>query len=617
MKINTMRRITPYILIITLVALFNSCDKPAKEQKQGDALFKKITRTYTLNPDGSMDYHYQHELDLYSHYAFNRLYGETFIVYNPEHQQLEINRSETQTAEGEMVPSPDNAFNEVLPRFAEGAPPYHHLREMVVTHTGLEKNSTVFVDYTLQSDAGYKPFLMENAVLSKTSPVKEMVIKVRVPKDKELNYQLLNAEENLNISNKGDIKEYKWVFSNLDATSKEDHQPAYREHLPRLLFSTADFEEATSWFMDQFSYELPSTIEAGVKEILQGKKNRMDSILAVRDMVANHINHFDIPLEYKGYTLHSNEDVLEYNGGTTFEKTVLLASILQKMGVEATPVTIIPDRFHSKEMGNLKTWEEYYVQIHHKDKPIYISAIEENTHNNLYDHAGEVHVLLHDEQGKAEVQDVKQPVSKKHLEGSFAISNNLNIKGEVTATLSHCENPYLQLQKNEEVAKSVLSPGFPAGSLTEYTVDTMMPQESHISYNVEHRLSPDQQNGYRFISLPETETGLNHSHLHVLTGERESPFAMSWPVDVRYRYTIDLPESMELVNENVDIEKSGVMGKMTIRIQESNGQVSIDRHLKINKKVVPPEEYQTFREMISAWKKDKYKTLTFQEANEE
>jgi len=612
-----MRRIIPYILIIALAVLFNSCDKPAKEQKQGDALFQKITQTYTLNPDGSMDYNYQHELDLYTHFSFNRLYGETFIVYNPDHQKLEINRSETETAEGKMIPSPDNAFNEVLPRFAEGAPPYHQLREMVVTHTGLEKNSTIFVDYTIQSDAGYKPFLMENAVLSQTSPVKEMVIKVRFPKDKELNYQLLNAEENLNISNKGDMKEYKWVFTNLDATSKEDQQPAYHEHLPRLLFSTADFEKATSWFMDQFSYELPPTIEGGVKEALQGKENKMDSILAVRDMVVNHINHFDIPLEYKGYTLHSNEDVLEYNGGTTFEKTVLLASILQKMGVEATPATIIPDRLHSKEMGNLKTWQEYYVRIHHQDKPIYLSAVHESRYNNLYEHAGEVHILLNDDQGEAEVVNVEQPVSKKHLEGSFTLSPSLNIKGEVTATMTHCENPYLQMQKNKEAVKSVLSPGFPAASLTEYTIDKMMPQESRISYQVQQRLSPDQQNGYRFISLPQTETGLDHSHLDVLTGERESPFAISWPVDVRYQYTIDLPESMELVTGETEIEKSGDIGQVSIKIEKEGGKVSVDRHVKINKGIISSEEYPTFREMVSLWKKDDYKTLTLKEKQEE
>jgi hypothetical protein len=612
-----MKRITPYILIFAITAILGSCDKPTEEQKKADALFQKITKVYTLNPDGSMDYHYQHELDLHTHYAFNRLYGETFIVYNPEHQELTINRSETETAEGKMVPSPDNAFNEVLPRFASGAPPYHQLREMVVTHTGLEKNSTIYVDYNIHSEAGYQPFLMENTVLAESSPVRELVIKVRFPQAKELNYKLLNAEENLNISNKDDMKEYKWVFEDLQATSKEDHQPAFHEHLPRLIFSTANFNKTTSYFMDQFSYELPVSIGEGVKEALKGKKNKMDSVLAIREMVVNHVNHFDIPLEHKGYTLHSNEQVLENNGGTTFEKTVLLTSILRKTGFEARPVAIIPDSFHSEELGNLECFEKYFVELQHEGQPVYLSAINDNGFNKLYGQTGEVHVRFHDTQKKAEAEKIEKAISTKHLKGTFSMPDIQNIQGEMTATLSHCENPCLAVEKDEQAAKSILSPGFPASSMKGYEIQSMTPEKSRIHYTIEQKLSPDQQNGYRFISIPQTRTGLDHSHLDRLTAEREAPFEIGWPIELRYQYTIELPESVELVTETTSLEKSGKIGKVSINIENADGKVSIDRHLKINKQIISPEVYPSFREMVTLWKKDNYRTLTFKEAEEE
>ncbi len=612
-----MKRIIPYILILSVAVFVSSCDKPTEEQKDADALFQKITRVYTLNPDGSMDYQYQHELDLHTHYSFNRLYGETFIVYNPKHQKLEVNRSETQTAEGKMVASPDNAFNEVLPRFAAGAPPYHHLREMVVTHTGLEKNSTIFVDYTLHSDAGYKPLLMENTVLRESSPVRELVIKVRFPKDKELNYQLLNAEENLNISNKGDMKEYKWVFQDLEATSKEDHQPEYREHLPRLIFSTASFDEATSWFAEQLSYDVPASADNGLDDVLQNKKNRMDSILAIQDMVVNHVNHFDIPIEYKGYSLHSNEQVLENNGGTTFEKTVLLASLLREAGFEAQPLAIEPEAFYSKEVGDLDAFQDYYVTVSRGNEPVYLSAIEENSYNNLYSHGGDVHLLFDKPEENVEVDTPERFTGKQHLKGTFVMNENRTIEGEVTATMTNCENPYLQLQRSEESAKSSLSPGFPASSIKKYTTENIMPGESVISYTVEHKLSPDQQNGYRFVSIPRTQSGLDHSHLDVLTGQRETPFEISWPVDVRYQYTIEMPESVEMITENTSIEKSTDVGELRISIEKSNGKASIDRHLTIDREIIHPENYEAFKEMIGLWKKDQYRTLTFKEKSGE
>jgi len=609
-----MKRIIPYILIVAVAALFNSCDKPTEEQKQADALFQKITKVYTLNPDGSMDYRYQHELDLHTHYAFNRLYGETFIVYNPEHQTLEVNRSETQTAEGEMVASPDNAFNEVLPRFASGAPPYHHLREMVVTHTGLEKNSTIFVDYNIHSEAGYKPFLMENAILAESSPVRELVIKVRFPKDKDLNYQLLNAGENLNISNKGDMKEYKWVFRDLEATSKEDHQPAYHEHLPRLIFSTANFKDATSWFMDQYSYSLPSSADASLDDVLKDKENRMDSILALQDMVVNHVNHFDIPMEYKGYTLHSNEQVLENNGGTTFEKTLLLASLLKKAGIqEAQPLVIEPDAFHSKEVGDLNSFREYYVKVPRGNHSLYLSAIEQTGYNNLYEHAGEVNVLFDKASGSAQAEKPEQRVSRHHLKGSFNMKNARNIQGEVTATLTHCENPYLTIQKDEQSVKSMLSSAFPASAISEFEVQSTSPAETRVDYKINQQRSPDQQNGYRFITIPQSQTGLENWHRGVLTGERSAPVGLDWPMDIRYQYTLVYPETVELVTPPANVRKNTEVGMLNITIQKEDGEVSIDRQLQIDREVIAPENYAAFNEMISLWRKDNYRTLTFKE----
>src|SRR6056297_1613739 len=220
------KSIITFTLIAILFGLY-SCDKLTEEQKNADALYKKITKTYTLNEDGSTTYQYEHELDLHSYLSFNRLYGETFIKYNPEYQTIDTIISVTETKEGKKIPSPDNAYNELLPRFASGAPSFSHLREMVVTHTGLEKNSTINLKYQISSNKDFMPFLTGDEILEQSSPVKEMVIKVRIPKDKELKYQLINAGEKLNISRRGKYKEYEWTLKNLPALDHERHQPEY------------------------------------------------------------------------------------------------------------------------------------------------------------------------------------------------------------------------------------------------------------------------------------------------------------------------------------------------------------------------------------------------------
>ena len=80
-----------------------------------DAIYNYIIKEYTLSKEGSVDYHYSSSMKLLTHQAFQRYFGESFIVYNPQFQRLKVNKSRTIMADGKKVDSPLNAFNEVLP----------------------------------------------------------------------------------------------------------------------------------------------------------------------------------------------------------------------------------------------------------------------------------------------------------------------------------------------------------------------------------------------------------------------------------------------------------------------------------------------------------------------
>ena len=167
---------------ILILALLFSLQSFGQQTAESDAVYQNIVREYILNTDGSMQYHYYKKLTLNTPYAYNRLYGETFITYNPEFQSLKINKAETIQADGSHVKVPENAFNEILPRMAAHAPAYNMLREMVITHTGLEVGATIELDYTLTSKAGYLPGMTEDIELTENSPVDKELIIVKNPR---------------------------------------------------------------------------------------------------------------------------------------------------------------------------------------------------------------------------------------------------------------------------------------------------------------------------------------------------------------------------------------------------------------------------------------------------
>ena len=71
-----------------------------------EAEFRKLSKAYTLRADGSQEMRVQKELTLFTHAAMNGLYGETFIVYNPDFQKLEIHASYTRQKDGTVVQTP-------------------------------------------------------------------------------------------------------------------------------------------------------------------------------------------------------------------------------------------------------------------------------------------------------------------------------------------------------------------------------------------------------------------------------------------------------------------------------------------------------------------------------
>ena len=64
---------------------------------------------------------------------------------------------------------------------------------MIITHTGLERNATINLDYTVHTDKGAVPALMGNELLAEVEPVKSLLIRIRIPLGQNLHYNLFNG----------------------------------------------------------------------------------------------------------------------------------------------------------------------------------------------------------------------------------------------------------------------------------------------------------------------------------------------------------------------------------------------------------------------------------------
>ena len=594
------------IIFAILIAL------PGITISQDDAVYNKLIKEYTLNADGSSDYHLYKEVTIVSYYAFNRQQGETFIVYNPDFQELKINDSYSIMKDGKKIVTPPNAYNEVLPRFASHVPQYNHLREMVVTHTGIERGATVFLDYTIHSDAGFLPAFMNNIEIPMEADVKEMIIKVNTPENKELYYKTYNIRTSPEIEVVEGKKVYTWTFQNLKPSSWERNTPA--ERTPQIVYSAAkDLKRVYFSFVDQkaFTYPVNTEMAKFAENIATEEKDDIKIIRKIQDFVVNDIATFHVPLYYSGYKIRTPEQVWKSNGGTQIEKALLMTALLLNADVSAVPVAIIPDALYDEKIGCLMCMKEFAVQVNTRDhNRWYFSPTSMNNQDLAYDLTGKTMLILDGAIESLKKYNVESKASKVFIAGGFVIQDESNMVGTIAMELENGVNPYFELLESEDNAKKFMS-GISSKDFVNVTNKEMIESKSVFEMEFKKADPFTKRENYLFWTMPSCNKGINSWHINYLSDFREESFKIPELIKERYEYSISMPANYELLLAAGKVEISNEIGKLTINVEKNGQEVIIIREIQLKQQIIGKSQYKEFQEMMEEFDGKKYQELIF------
>ena len=324
-----------------------------------EAEYKSINKAYTLNADGSYSQRVIKEIKLLTHKAFNDLYGETFIVYNPKIQSLKINESYTTQADGTVIKTPQNAFNEVLPASAANAPAYNHLKEMVVTHTGLEIGATIYLDYTLTTTPTYNSLLSFdiNEEISESSPVKEYTISITaIPGSLALNHQLINSKVKPKVSD----NTTKWVFKNVPAAALESYKPQ-NGTTPHLLATTIKENAVAATYTKRGDIEYSKLAQKLTKD----SKSEDEKIAALTQYAVHNTSYSRLPFAYQDNSERRAEVVAKSGYSTKMERVALLGALLKGSDIAYELVFAYPKEVNST-MLTYSTLKDVLLKIGNK-----------------------------------------------------------------------------------------------------------------------------------------------------------------------------------------------------------------------------------------------------------
>lgn len=545
-----MKTLSIYIGILGMLLL---AVLPVKAESEAE--FRKLSKTYTLRADGSQELRVQKELTLFTHAAMNGLYGETFIVYDPEFQELTIHESYTRQKDGTVIKTPSNALVEVLPSSAANAPAYNHLKEMVVVHTGLELGATIYLDYSIVSKAGYLPELDVCCPVKELSPVKEFIFRLNVPAGKSVRYELLNASAKPVIAQGNGMKSFIWTLK--DVAPRPYAYPSGRGNLglvqavasgmmPVFVASTwLGYTEAVKYLQKQFAVGNTSVVEGKVAELTQGLEGNPQ---AMRNAIANYmaglyqLGHCNVSLQDAGYRLRPASEVITSAYGTQAELVNLDVTLQRAAGLEAE---------------------------------VAVCALRPSVDGN---------------RGLATVMSL------------VCQSKKMPEKVALTGTEEACLQPFMtitDLQGKKLMLESYL------GAKEVRTTDTLEVKSDKLQ---------ELADGWGIVPLSDP-TPVRSLYAYAGNTSISEKILLPRTVDCTLETIVRLPEGMKW-SGHADKEISNACGKVVFSYKAVKGGVKVTRSIRIDRQLQTPANYKELYALLSEWRDTNNHTLVVKKVSE-
>lgn len=545
-----MKTLSIYIGILGMLLL---AVLPVKAESEAE--FRKLSKTYTLRADGSQELRVQKELTLFTHAAMNGLYGETFIVYDPEFQELTIHESYTRQKDGTVIKTPSNALVEVLPSSAANAPAYNHLKEMVVVHTGLELGATIYLDYSIVSKAGYLPELDVCCPVKELSPVKEFIFRLNVPAGKSVRYELLNASAKPVIAQGNGMKSFIWTLK--DVAPRPYAYPSGKGNLglvqavasgmmPVFVASTwPGYTEAVKYLQKQFAVGNTSVVEGKVAELTQGLEGNPQ---AMRNAIANYmaglyqLGHCNVSLQDAGYRLRPASEVITSAYGTQAELVNLDVTLQRAAGLEAE---------------------------------VAVCALRPSVDGN---------------RGLATVMSL------------VCQSKKMPEKVALTGTEEACLQPFMtitDLQGKKLMLESYL------GAKEARTTDTLEVKSDKLQ---------ELADGWGIVPLSDP-TPVRSLYAYAGNTSISEKILLPRTVDCALETIVRLPEGMKW-SGHADKEISNACGKVVFSYKAVKGGVKVTRSIRIDRQLQTPANYKELYALLSEWRDTNNHTLVVKKVSE-
>jgi len=190
--------------------------------------------------------------------------------------------------------------------------------------------------------------------LSDSEPIKELFLRVVYPTKRSLAIKTDNSQIEPSKQSIGDDTEYLWYLKDVPAVATDDSTPDWYNPYPRLNLSEfQSWSDVVNWALPfyQTSQLNNSELRAKIEEWKKASQEPTQRAVVALRFVQDEVRYLGIELGRYSHQPTAPEKVFARRFGDCKDKSLLLSSILNSMGIDAAPALVNTSEKASLDSG--------------------------------------------------------------------------------------------------------------------------------------------------------------------------------------------------------------------------------------------------------------------------
>lgn len=404
-----------------------------------------------------------------------------------------------------------------------------------------------------------------------STPVRYSHLRILHPIARKLAIQNSNAAERPTTRDSGSWRELVWQWRDLASLPREDGRPGSYIYYPYIDVSEAQsWQEVARWAMRLYpKVRLSPELQSLVAQFQADGATKQEQIIKALRFVQDDVRYTGIEIGDGGYQPQPPDVVLKRRFGDCKEKSYLLVTFLQALGVDARPalVNTYRKRITPTLLPSAAAFNHMIVRVQHEGKVYWLDSTRTLQGGGLYNiqqaHFGAA--LVVDDNGKFEtIPEPTLRAPEQIIEERFDLKAGVFAKGQMKVESTYLGaqadrmRRYLADTSKDEVTRHYLNfykDEHPAIAVGDPFVVVDDREGNKLVVIEKYALDPpfnknDEDDKHYFEFSPYV---IHEAAAEPKTIVRTSPLQLAHPTYVRYKAVVLLPEpwTIEDLDKNI------------------------------------------------------------------